>query len=208
MTSIYLLGWNLQQILLGVDAGGVEGEGFDFAFCALGGDFLIVEEEGDAGGVADFDDDLLGRTNAGVGGRDESFLGARLAVSGDGDPGGFCGADCEAHRRSRGGGGSLRGCGRWGLRLCRNGVRRNAGLESSNGHVAAVVSGADLLAVVFVAVVVGGGGFCGRGIRGCGRRDASGGRGFWRDRRRVGLSIESEVVGGPLCGFGADLGLG
>ena len=161
-TSAFVQVLNDSGLLGGVDAGGVEGESLGFAFGALGWDFLIIEEEGDAGGIADFDNDLLRGANAGVGGRDESFLGARLAIGGDGDPGGFCRADGQAHRS----GCVCRrfcGCGCRGLRACGSGIRRYGGLECANGHVAAEMGGADDFAVVFLGVIFGGRGFCGCG---------------------------------------------
>ena len=91
----------------GVHAGGVEGESFDFGFGALRFDFLIVPEERDSGGVADFDGNFAGGANGRVGGGDQRFLRVRLAVGDHGDPSRFVGADDQRHgsggirRRSR-----------------------------------------------------------------------------------------------------------
>ncbi len=82
-------------------AGGVEGEGFDFGFGAIGGDFLAVEEERDAGGIADFGDDFAAGSDRGVGGGDQGFVADGLSVGGDGDPGSFGGADKECKSRRR-----------------------------------------------------------------------------------------------------------
>lgn len=46
-----------------VEAGGVEGEGFYFAFVALGGDGFAFEGEAEAGGVAGFYDDFVSGAN-------------------------------------------------------------------------------------------------------------------------------------------------
>lgn len=57
------------------------------------GNFLAVEEEGDAGGVADSDGDLARGMDGRVRRRNERFLGNQLAVGKDGDPGILRGAD-------------------------------------------------------------------------------------------------------------------
>lgn len=68
---------------------GVEQERFDFAGIALGGDFLSVEQEADAAGVADSGDEFAGGAEGGGGGGDEGFVSDGLAVGSDGDPGSF-----------------------------------------------------------------------------------------------------------------------
>jgi hypothetical protein len=67
--------------LLGSEAGGVEDEGFYFAFVALCGDFFAVQHEAYAGGVSDFHYDLAGGADGGVRGGDQGFLGDWFAVS-------------------------------------------------------------------------------------------------------------------------------
>jgi len=64
-------------------AGGIEDEGFYFGFGAVGGDFLAIPEEGDAGGIADAGDDFVTGADRGVGWGDESFVADGLAVGGD-----------------------------------------------------------------------------------------------------------------------------
>lgn len=83
-------------------AGGIEDVGFNFAFVALGGNFLAVQLEADAGGVSCLDYDLSGGANRGVRGRDQGFMGYGFAVGCDGDPAGFVGADQHAEGVGRG----------------------------------------------------------------------------------------------------------
>ena len=79
-------------------AGVVEDEGFDFAFSAVGRDFLAVKQESDSGGVPDLGDDFASATDRGVGRSDQGFLVDILAVGEDGDPGRFGGADHQSER--------------------------------------------------------------------------------------------------------------
>lgn len=74
---------------------GVEYKSFDFAFAALGGDFLAVPKERDGGGIADFYYEIAIGTERSVRGCDQSFFGDGLAVADDGEPGVFGGADRE-----------------------------------------------------------------------------------------------------------------
>src|SRR5580658_3947036 len=107
-----------------LEAGGVEGVGFYFAFVALGGDFFAVEEEADAGGVSCFYYDLVGGADGDVCGRDQSFASHGVAVSHERDPGCFLGTDQQGEstgrlrRRSLGLGGWYSGV-RFGGRLTR-----------------------------------------------------------------------------------------
>ena len=55
-------GWSLRRRGC-AEAGGIEGEGFYFAFVALGGDGFAFEGEGEAGGVAGFYDDFVSGAN-------------------------------------------------------------------------------------------------------------------------------------------------
>lgn len=81
-----------------VHAGGVESKSLGFAFDAVGGDFLAVPYKRDSGGIADAGDDFVGGANGGVRGGDEHFAVDDLAVGGNGDPGGFGGADYQRER--------------------------------------------------------------------------------------------------------------
>ena len=89
-------------------AGGIEDIGFDFSFVALRRDFFAVQLEADAGGVSCLDDDFAGGSHGGVRGSDQGFLGYGFAVSGDGDPSIFLGADEHAKAAGRFGCGSRR----------------------------------------------------------------------------------------------------
>lgn len=75
-------GWSLRREGF-AEASGVEGEGFNFAFVALGGNRFAFEGKGEAGGVAGFYDDLSRGANGGACGRDQSFGGDGIAVGGD-----------------------------------------------------------------------------------------------------------------------------
>src|SRR5215469_4499889 len=103
--------WSVLRRVLGGEfahALGVKHKSLGFGLGALGGDFMAVPEEGDAGGVADAGYDFAGGVDCGVGRSNQSFLRHELAVGGYGDPGSFCGADDEAEggdRFSRWGGG-------------------------------------------------------------------------------------------------------
>ena len=71
----------------------VEDEGFGFAFSPLRRDIFAVPEEADARGIPDPDDEFTRGVEGSRGGRDQSFLGHELSVSGDRNPGVFSGAD-------------------------------------------------------------------------------------------------------------------
>jgi len=72
---------------------GVEDKCFDFGFGAIGGDFLAIPKEGDAGGVADARDNFAAGADRRVCGGDQSFFAYGLAVGLNGDPGILRGAD-------------------------------------------------------------------------------------------------------------------
>ena len=97
---------------LRLQAGGVEHVGSYFAFVALGGDFLAVQQEGDTGGVSGFYYDLVAGADGGVGGRDQGFLGCGFAVDDEGDPSRLLGADQQGESAGR---------------LCRSGLTRGLG---------------------------------------------------------------------------------
>jgi len=82
-----------------MDSGGVEGEGLDFGFGALGWDFFSIQEKADAGGVAYAGNDLALGAEGGLGGRDEGFLGNELTVGDNGNPAGFGGANYQRNGR-------------------------------------------------------------------------------------------------------------
>src|ERR1700730_12957283 len=81
----------------------VEDVGFYFAIVPLRRDFLAVQKKTYSSGIAGFHYDLAICANRRVRWRDKRFLVHRLAVSHDGDPGGFRGPDyyCERHGRVR-----------------------------------------------------------------------------------------------------------
>jgi len=81
-SPLLIRGWSLRGEGF-AEAGGIEGEGFYFAFVALDGDGFAFEGEAEAGGVAGFYDDLVSGANGSSGGRDQGFGGDRVAVGGD-----------------------------------------------------------------------------------------------------------------------------
>ena len=83
-------GWSLRGY---VNSGGVEDVGLYFALVALGGDFLAVQQEADAGGVSRSHHNFAGGADGSMGGRDQGFVGDGFAVSREGDPGGLLGTD-------------------------------------------------------------------------------------------------------------------